>query len=1221
MNVVFLKEKIDREIKLHHLAALYRLMINNEDELNAKKILDLYKKQQKEEIMISFAGHFSAGKSSMINALLDDDILPKSPIPTSANIVRITSGGGYARVYFRHEQPIQYTEPYDIDRIKAYSKDKKAIKQIDISTSKKIIPPGCYIIDTPGIDAADDADRIMTEGSLHLVDIVFYVMDYNHVQSEVNLEFLKELQDKSIPYYVIVNQIDKHDEQELTFKAFQQSIEQTFKQWVVTPEQIFFSSLTDSNAEHNQFEAIKNKLFAFLNGKPRDIYTIGPSVKQIIAGHKRFLEEKYEEMEIEISDGEANSAPDTNHIEELNYQLSALLKEPAEVEEQFIEELNQTLKNAYLMPADLRDIAEAFLHSRQPDFKVGFLSSKRKTDEVRKNRMENFLTALQKNTETAIEWKLRDKFTNLLKVNKLSNTSLQQMVQKLRISLTNDSIMGKLKPGAKVNGEYVLNYTNEVANEIKSRYKREALHLIGRIKEQQVSANEQKIAEIEEKLNELKKAHSQHLRVENLRNNLYEKLDQLEKQLMLNEVEEATWEQIKKAVEDSNVTVKMAEENSLGFESTGENDKVAVVPTELNKQHKAMTTEKIIDNVEKVIQTIKDSPGFQGIVEDLQRKKEKLEDQSYTIALFGAFSAGKSSFANALLGEGVLPVSPNPTTATVNRINPVCEKYPHGSVVITVKNEETLKNDVKLITKNVSSKEGDFQELLEWIKQDNIQHHEKLGNLYQSYLRAMLAGYEDIKEYIGSTLTVSINEFATYVADEAKASFIESIDLYYDCSLTQQGITLVDTPGADSVNARHTNVAFDYIKYADAILYVTYYNHALARADKDFLTQLGRVKDTFQLDKMFFIVNAADLAENHTEINMVTNYVKEQLVQLGIRIPRLYPVSSKLALREKQNKSQLNEDMQFFENEFYQFIHQDLSALTAQSAIWDMKRAYTNMAHYKESVNMDQQSKESFRLQLQDKQKTVTKIIDKTDTTIQEDQLIQKIEKQLHYVLERTSIQFHDLFKETFNPTTITESGKDAKVQLWKSLEQLIGYVGHELLQELRAVSLRVEAMENNLAKEMYDDLIKTSNSIDDTLTFPKYEAADLATPVFSIAFESVDLQQFDKALSMFKNTKTFFAQNEKEKMKDKIYEQLEPLISSYLSENKSLMTRDYLSQWKELVTIIKREMKEQLQQHTNSYLEMMSSHVNIEIINQKLSTLTVILTNHDIRMDENEQK
>ena len=40
-------------------------------------------------------------------------------------------------------------------------------------------------MDTPGVDSTDDAHRISTESALHLADIVFYVMDYNHVQSEL----------------------------------------------------------------------------------------------------------------------------------------------------------------------------------------------------------------------------------------------------------------------------------------------------------------------------------------------------------------------------------------------------------------------------------------------------------------------------------------------------------------------------------------------------------------------------------------------------------------------------------------------------------------------------------------------------------------------------------------------------------------------------------------------------------------------------------------------------------------------------------------------------------------------------------------------------------------------------------------------------------------------------------------------------------------------------
>ena len=91
---------------------------------------------------------------------------------------------------------------------------------------------------------------------------------------------------------------------------------------------------------------------------------------------------------------------------------------------------------------------------------------------------------------------------------------------------------------------------------------------------------------------------------------------------------------------------------------------------------------------------MKDLPGFKKIADELTQKAERLENQSFTVALFGAFSAGKSSFANALLGERLLPVSPNPTTAAINKIMPIDSSHPHGTVLVKLKSHETLMGDV-----------------------------------------------------------------------------------------------------------------------------------------------------------------------------------------------------------------------------------------------------------------------------------------------------------------------------------------------------------------------------------------------------------------------------------------------------------------------------------------------------------------------------------------------
>lgn len=93
-------------------------------------------KSGKKEVTIGFTGHFSAGKSSMINALLGETILPSSPIPTSANIVEIRAGKDKA-IYQLNDGTYTEDDHVDEQRIKQLSKMGKSCKQFK-SISKTI---------------------------------------------------------------------------------------------------------------------------------------------------------------------------------------------------------------------------------------------------------------------------------------------------------------------------------------------------------------------------------------------------------------------------------------------------------------------------------------------------------------------------------------------------------------------------------------------------------------------------------------------------------------------------------------------------------------------------------------------------------------------------------------------------------------------------------------------------------------------------------------------------------------------------------------------------------------------------------------------------------------------------------------------------------------------------------------------------------------------------
>ncbi len=59
-------------------------------------------------------------------------------------------------------------------------------------------------------------------------------------------------------------------------------------------------------------------------------------------------------------------------------------------------------------------------------------------------------------------------------------------------------------------------------------------------------------------------------------------------------------------------------------------------------------------------------------------------------------------------------------------------------------------------------------------------------------------------------------------------------------------------------------------------------------------------------------------------------------------------------------------------------------------------------------------------------EQTLNNMIRNVNIEVSQQQIKERIERQLHYVLERLYIRFHDMFTEHFNPTTITDSGRKA---------------------------------------------------------------------------------------------------------------------------------------------------------------------------------------------------
>src|SRR5699024_8495904 len=432
-------------------------------------------------------------------------------------------------------------------------------------------------------------------------------------------------------------------------------------------------------------------------------------------------------------------------------QLTSIQQKGMAFEQAFNEEIQSTLKNAYLMPRNVRDLAESFLYAQEKDFKIGFFQSKKKTVEEEKRRHNAFEDALTETMENTIQWKLREKLISLLQTYGIGKESLLEKVTNFQVSLNADDLYAYLKPGAKVNGNYVLQYTNEISAGIKSKYRSELSKLWNVIEKHAQEIFSNKEAELKEELKPYKEQ-LQHLKEnEAIQEELEDKLLVANKQWKLPTLSETGLHLLNQAI--SQKQQMRNEELPEVVDDFPLTEEAATISESSTEQHVEYNVSEIISAIDSVIDEAASMKGFQTVIKELKQKKDRLENRELTIALFGTFSAGKSSFSNALFGEKILPVSPNPTTAVINRISPVSDELSHGTVKITIKSNTELISDLEMITKHLTKQSMNLEEWINWIKKDRIHEHSALSKTYQAYLEAVINGYESQKNDLGKKVT------------------------------------------------------------------------------------------------------------------------------------------------------------------------------------------------------------------------------------------------------------------------------------------------------------------------------------------------------------------------------------------------------------------------------------------------------------------------------------
>lgn len=118
-------------------------------------------------------------------------------------------------------------------------------------------------------------------------------------------------------------------------------------------------------------------------------------------------------------------------------------------------------------------------------------------------------------------------------------------------------------------------------------------------------------------------------------------------------------------------------------------------------------------------------------------------------------------------------------------------------------------------------------------------------------------------------------------------------------------LTLVDTPGTNSIVQRHQQITEDFVPRSDLVLFVTSYDRPLTESERRFLSY---IRDDWGR-RLLFVVNKADLADSTEDLQRVIDYVQNGCQDVLGFSPDVFPVSARLAFRAKTSDAGASEEL------------------------------------------------------------------------------------------------------------------------------------------------------------------------------------------------------------------------------------------------------------------------------------------------------------------------
>ncbi|MGI9213030.1 MAG: dynamin family protein [Methylococcaceae bacterium] len=309
---------------------------------------------------------------------------------------------------------------------------------------------------------------------------------------------------------------------------------------------------------------------------------------------------------------------------------------------------------------------------------------------------------------------------------------------------------------------------------------------------------------------------------------------------------------------------------------------------------------RLFEAYDAAVPYIETTDDFQYYVNRKRSWLERLKSPEFPVAFLGAFSAGKSTIINAVLGEDILPEATKsftaiPTLIRKGRSNRAVIHYLDLPSRIELKNLYTGELAKELRKQSDDYEALDNAELLVRLEKDIEQHKNQLGSFskqkFFDELKILVSGWNKL---IGAVKEIEISQLPQFVTEDYEdVLFVDQAEVFLAQVNIPENVVLVDLPGLGVVNPRHRKVTKSYVENdAKAFVIAMKVFHLLEGEEIELLAEIHSQRKRV-LQRAFWAINQWDVLSSQQKKEELANF-NQKIEHYGFQIAkdRVFRVSA-----------------------------------------------------------------------------------------------------------------------------------------------------------------------------------------------------------------------------------------------------------------------------------------------------------------------------------------